>query len=344
MSVAQRSVSKLGIHSQDVYNFGASVKAFFSKFSKVDWVSFASCAALFALTLIPVFFDVNTTGGWLRTALISFVALTISTVVLAQIGARESDKDLANDVETLRSLVDSKAETLKSLLESTVDQDAVHEIPAGHIRKVLGEMLGSSKEWYFRGGSARWQREHVLPALAQVTDRPVQYKVQVISPFDSELCSKYAVYRRKSRPDDERADPKRIQMELLAFIYAVVVWASRSKIAPHITLLHRFSPFRLDGNSESFLITVADPHRNGLRTKAGNWYHAALLDEFEFEAGYATPLELPAEASDAEGITDVKRFFMRVRELNQEATTNWKEEYTDEEWGEIFAFAGTTNV
>lgn len=309
------------------------MKAFFGKFSKVDWISFASCATLFALTLIPVFFDVNTTGGWLRTALISFVALIISTVVLAQIGARESDKELARNVETLQSLV-----------ESAVDQNAVHEIPAGHIRRVLDEMLGSSKEWYFRGGSARWQREHVLPALARVTDRPVQYKVQVISPFDSELCAKYAAYRRKSRPDDERADPQRIQMELLAFIYGAVVWTSRSKIVSHITLLHRFSPFRLDGNSESIVITVADPHRNGLRTRVGNWYHAALLDEFEFEAGYATPLILPAEASDAEGIPDVKRFFMRVRELNQEATANWNEDYTDEEWGKIFEFAGTTNA
>ncbi|PVE17769.1 hypothetical protein DDA93_09780 [Arthrobacter sp. Bz4] len=309
------------------------MKAFFSKFSKVDWVSFASCVALFALTLIPIFFDVSTTGGWLRAALISLVALTISTVVLAQISARESDKVLAGNVRTLQSLV-----------SSAVDQNAVHEIPAGHIRHVLDEMLGSSKEWYFRGGSARWQRECVLPGLAQVTDRPVQYKVQVISPFESDLCDKYAVYRRKSRPDDERADPVRIQMELLAFIYAAVVWASRSKIVPHITLLHRFSPFRLDGNSESFLITVADPKCNGLRTKAGNWYHASLLDEFEFEAGYATPLTLPMEASDAEGVADVKQFFQRIRELNHDATVNWKEDYTDEEWGKIYDFAGTSNA
>lgn len=306
------------------------MKRIFSDFSKIDWVSFASCVVLVALTLIPIFWDVSTTGGWLRAALVSLGAVTISTMVLAQISARESDKLLAGNVEELQSLV-----------ESAVDRDAVHEVPAGHIGHVLEEMLDSSKEWYFRGGSARWQRESVLLGLAKVKDRPVQYKVQIISPFETSLCEKYARYRKKSRPDDDRADPNRIQLELLAYVYAVVVWASRSKIAPHITLLHRFSPFRLDGNSESFLITVADPNRNGLRTNTGNWYHAALLDEFEFEAGYATPLKLPSDASDSDGVEGLKRFFEQLRELNPEATENWSPGYTIEDWKMILELAGT---
>lgn len=310
------------------------MKNFFASFSKFDWVSFASCVILVALTLIPVFWDVSTAGGWLRSALISLGALSISTIVLAQISARESDQKLTGEVAELQSLV-----------ESAVALDAVREVPAGHIHHLLREKLESSKEWYFRGGSARWQREAVLPALAKVTDRPVQYKVQIISPFESGLCDKYAIYRRKSRPDDERADPKRIQLELLAFIYAVVVWASRSKIAPHVTLLHRFSPFRLDGNSESFVITVADPERNGLCTNAGNWYHASLLDEFEFEAGYATPLTLPLEAVDTDGVANVTQFFKQLRELNRDATASWKsEDYTDKDWEMIFDLAKTTNV
>lgn len=205
-------------------------------------------------------------------------------------------------------------------------------------------MLSSSKEWYFRGGSARWQRESVLPGLAKVKDRPVQYKVQIISPFEADLCRKYANYRKKSRPDDDRADPKQISFELLAFIYAAVVWASRSKISPQITLLHRFLPFRLDGNSESVLITVADPGRNGLRANAGNWYHASLLDEFEFEAGYATPLTLPSEAFDSNGVDDVIQFFKELRELNPDATASWDSSYEQEEWRKVFELAKTANA
>lgn len=220
----------------------------------------------------------------------------------------------------------------------------MHEVPAGQIRAELERMLDSSKEWYFRGGSARWRRETVLPKLAQIRDRPVEYHIQIISPFESELCDKYALYRRKSRPDDERGDPKQISYELLAFVYATAVWASRSKISPHITLLHRFSPFRLDGNSASFMITVADTEKNGLKTNAGNWYHASLLDEFIFEAGHATHLKLPTESVGGAGIQDLKIFFEKICDLNPEVTKVWNQNLSDEDCRRIFDLSGISNA
>lgn len=182
----------------------------------------------------------------------------------------------------------------------------------------------------------------MLPKLATVTDRPVSYKVQVISPFEQDLCDKYALYRKKSQPGDPRGDSRQIRLELLAFIYATVVWQSRSKITANVTLLHRFSPFRLDGNSESFIITVADINKNGLRTRQGNWYHSSLLDEFEFEAGYATRLTLPPEAGDARGSKDVEEFFNELARLNPVATAHWQHGFVDADWSEIFELSGTT--
>lgn len=303
--------------------------SYFRRFKIADWVTFVLCCALPVLTLFPIFLDVPSTGGWLRTALISLGAATLSAIVLSQIDAREVDKNLSTEISNLRSL-----------MESTVEQAAVHEIPANQVKAELDRLLDSTNEWYFRGGSARWQREAVLPRLAKIRDRPVVYKIQIISPFDADLCSKYANYRRKSRPEDDRSDPRRISYELLAFLYAVSTWASVSKISPSVTLLHRFSPFRLDGNSESIFITVADLSKNGLRTNAGNWYHASLLDEFEFEAGHSTPFMLPDEVPEAVGVQGLKNFCFRLRELNVQATSGWSEPTSEADWALIYRISG----
>lgn len=309
------------------------MKTYFRRIAKADWVTFTLSFALFALTLLPMLVDVPSTGGWLRSLLITLGAATLAAIVLSQIGAREVDKSLSEEVDSLKALV-----------KSAVSVTAVHEVPAGQIRTELEQMLEFSKEWYFRGGSARWQRETVLPTLAQVRDRPVEYRIQIISPFEPALCEKYALYRRKSRPDDERVDPKQISIELLAFVYAVAAWSSKSKISPRITLLHRFSPFRLDGNLESFMITVADASKNGLKTNAGNWYHASLLDEFLFEAGHATQLELPAETVGAQGISDIKDYFSKLCVQNPDVTAGWDQATSDDDWQQIFDLAGVEHA
>lgn len=306
---------------------------FFRRLSRLDWISLGLSVAFVLLTILPMTPLVSLGEAWHTALLISAAAVTLSTIVVAQIYARESDRTLNSDVSSLESLV-----------RTSLTPDGVREVQSNEIREELDRMLSNCNEWYFRGGSARWQREAVLPRLARITDRPVDYKVQIISPFEAELCEKYASYRRKSQPGDPRGDAKQISIELLAFIFATSVWQSRSKIAPEITLLHRFSPFRLDGDSSSFMITVADTKKNGLRTSAGNWYHASLLDEFAFEAGYATRLELPTEASDTDGPAGVKAFFEEVRSLNPEATSTWAADYDDTEWDTILRIGGTTNA
>ncbi|MGI9821941.1 hypothetical protein [Agromyces sp. Marseille-Q5079] len=309
------------------------MKRFFGAFSKLDWITFVFSVIFVLLTFVPLLPFAKVTDPWFLGTVIALGAATLSAIVLAQIDARETGKSLSTDMHGLQSLV-----------VSSVDRDAVHEVPSQQIRDELNSLLEGSTEWYFRGGSARWQREAVLPKLAAVTDRPVHYKVQIISPFEDELCDKYALYRQKSQPGDPRGNSRQIRLELLAYIYATVVWQSRSKIRADVTLLHRFSPFRLDGNAGSFIITVADVNKNGLRTKQGNWYHSSLLDEFEFEAGYATHLDLPSDAGDTRGWKDVAEFFDELVRLNPRATSNWDHGFKDSDWGEVFELAGTTRT
>lgn len=304
------------------------MKTFFRKFARTDWVTFILTIGLVLSTLLPIFFDVDSAGGWLRNLIISLAAATLSSIVIGQIENGSRDRVLSAELQVVQGA-----------LQRAIPVDAAYEVPAKAIGEELDEMLQSSSEWYFRGGSARWQRTAVLPRLAQIRDRPVTYRIQIISPFQVELCDKYASYRLKSRPNDLRANPKQIRLELLAFIFATAVWSSRSKIMPDIALLHRFSPFRLDGNSNSFMITVADIDKNGLRTNIGNWYHASLLDEFMFEAGNATTLTLPLGAVSFGTSHDVEVFFEELTKLNPLLPAAWRGAYDQSDWRTILDLA-----
>lgn len=306
------------------------MRTFFTKLSKVDWIALVLCLVFVLLTILPMTPLVSLGEPWHVAVLISCGAVTLSSIVIAQVHARESDKDIADHMSGL-----------ELLMRNSISPGAVREIASSKIQGELEGMLQRCSEWYFRGGSARWQREKVLPSLARIKDRPVTYKVQIISPFEADLCEKYARYRQKSQPGDDRGDAKRISLELVAFLYAVTVWQSRSKIVPEVTLLHRFSPFRLDGDSQNFIITVADLQKNGLQTCAGNWYHASLLDEFEFEAGYATSISLPPDVKDASGADGLEYFLEEVCRLNPAATEKWTPNYSDVEKAEIVRISGT---
>src|SRR5690606_6695601 len=123
------------------------MRKFFSKFTLSDWLTFALGTLLFALTVVPIFVDAPWVEGWLSSALISLGAATLGALVLGQIAGRENDQDLNGQLSSI-----------KSILETSVTDSAVHEIPAGQIGAELETMLRSASEWYFRGGSARWQR------------------------------------------------------------------------------------------------------------------------------------------------------------------------------------------
>lgn len=307
------------------------MKKFVSRLSKTDRATLLSLVVIAALAIAPALWDMSD-AIWVRSAMIALAASSVSAIVLGQMNAREESGRIGNDVGKILELVDS-----------SISEGAAREVPSSQIAPMLDEMLSAASEWYFRGGSARWQRQAVLPALARIKHHPVDYRVQIISPFDEELCAKYAVYRGKSRPGDERADPVRIQLELLSFIYASAVWSSKSKIVPRFTLLHRFSPFRLDGNSSRFLMTIADPASSGLTTARKNWFHSALLDEFEFEAGYATALHLPQSASDSSP-DDVRVFFEQLCKLNPEATGEWSSQLPELDWSGILELAETKST
>lgn len=284
-----------------------------------DWISILLGISYIVVALVSTSLDI------LNGIVLPLGAIVLSIIIFSQIAVRDDASEAKKSLDGLRDAV----------LANTI-RNAVHEVPSGDIRGTLENMLDNSSEWYFRGGSARWQREAVLPALAANSARKIPYKAQIISPFDQKLCTEYAEYRKKSRPDDRGTDWKSIQIELLSFIYAASYWSSLSRVTPEIHLLHRYSPFRLDANSQSAVVTIADQKKNGLRANSGNWYYTSILDEFESEIRDSAALSIPVLTEGVTSVQSVINFLRDLAEQNGAVAKDWPADFSEIEMEMIY--------
>lgn len=179
----------------------------------------------------------------------------------------------------------SKTDTLRESVDELVTSRSPYTVNGTSIGIELREMLKSADAWKFRGGSGRWQRSHVLPALASGTKLGSRYEMLILDPSREALCSAYAEYRTQQRQNTldgvSQTDLSSIRSELLACVFAVAWYKKRSRIDPSVHLVQSFSPLRQDISPLRAAITTADMTEPGLFVPRKAWYYAALVDEFD---------------------------------------------------------------
>lgn len=266
--------------------------------------------------------------------LASFAAVLSALTVLVIV-----DRNSIHDARTAMSAVAEAVGRVESVTESILARTSIREIAPDIIGAELTRLLGGASEWRFRGGSARWQRTHVLPALAKFRDRDVPYQALILSPFDAALCGRYAEYRSRSR-EPEKVDGESVQRDLLSFIYAAAVWARTSRIVPEIGLITTYSPLRVDGSADAMVVTVADKSRAALRAEADGWYFVSLKDEFNLHK-QTSPLSLPAAEpmSDANNVKAVSDFFSALLAQNSGLDPLALASFDDERWSDVLTRA-----
>jgi hypothetical protein len=144
----------------------------------------------------------------------------------------------------------------------------------------LTEMLDLAKEWSFKGGSGRWQRERVLPQLSRERNRSVPYRMLILDPTEHGLCQQYADYRNKNRVDGALSTAESVRNELLACIVAGAWYSKNTRIAAEVYLAQTYSPLRQDMSAEMVAVTVADQSQSGLFVPSSSWYYESMTDEF----------------------------------------------------------------
>ena len=214
-----------------------------------------------------------------RVAVFVFCALFILVLVERQAARHREETRDANRAAMASNLRDIDRNL------ALLRKGQITEVPADDIGARLTELLDSASGWYFRGGSGRWQRSNVLPALARLTDRDVPYVMQILNPTDPELCVRYASYRARQRPPEVRRQgedqPETVRDDILACIYAAAWYRFRTRLQTEVYLQPLYSPLRLDIGTSGLMATVADPKAPGLLGKPDGWYYQSVLDEIK---------------------------------------------------------------
>lgn len=191
---------------------------------------------------------------------------------------------IRDNAERLR---DERHDQLLNQISQFVKEADLRQVPSAEINALLTAELGRTSGWWFRGGSGRWFRRTVLPALAE-RRVPQPVSIQILDPRDEHLCARYASYRSQQRDPadirDNESDPRAIQTDLLACILSARVHASHSRITEDIVLLRTYSPMRIDMGSSMLLATVASQTAPALMARQQSFFYRSIKDEFESAA------------------------------------------------------------
>ena len=218
---------------------------------------------------------------------ITVVAIAASLIFLQarlrRMDATVATKSDVNGITGLIQKVDVDLAAYAQRAEEFARRGAPNQVDGPLIGRELDLLLANpdATTWKFRGGSGRWQRDVVLPALSKIRDREVVYKMLILDPREDHLCALYARYRNTHRQDAPIETTESIRMQLAACIVAAV-WASlRSRVKAEIRLSQVYSPMRLDLGDSGAMMTVSDPDQPGLMVTSDSWLYRALNDELE---------------------------------------------------------------
>lgn len=200
------------------------------------------------------------------------IALALAALLLTtQFGILRSGVESEKDRKTLAV----ELSHFQSRLRGFGFEIAAHDIPV-----TMTQALAGATRWSFSGGTGSWQREAVLPHLALIRDRAVPYHVQLVDPRDDALCSAYAEYRSRSGRTTATTS-QHIQLEVFAFIYAVCIYASCSRVEPIVSLLQDYSSLRFDIGDADLFVTAASALEPCLRFPKTHWMYKYVVDQIE---------------------------------------------------------------
>jgi hypothetical protein len=256
-----------------------------------DAVSVALLIAIAATSVLDLFGAISVSGDFLSRSAIAIGSLLALQYIVSQ-RERRSAASVLNDLN----------ERVEGLIASREERAAVLEIESPLIRDKLEDLQDGSPFWYFRGGSGRWQRSSVLPALAKNRASSTEYLMQIVDPTDEALCARYAEYRSKQRSVEvSRANegrPEVVRDDLLACIYAAGWYGARSRVGARVFLNRLYSPVRIDIAAEGLMLTVADRKASGVFAPNGSWYYKSIVDEMREALAELPEIILPSGGED----------------------------------------------
>jgi hypothetical protein len=176
---------------------------------------------------------------------------------------------------------------------------------------------------YVRTG--RHFRAEILPILIDKARRnrlPMKIEVILLDFRDTDICDKYAAYRRAASFDHQLWDRTYVQTEVMSTIVALSKAANELAALIHIELFlsSRLSTFRIEGSSQEIIVTREDPKDMAAHYRHSHRDHAAFLTEFKWVREAATQVKRGKEFSLPATLTEMFGKHAVVAELEDRAT------------------------
>jgi hypothetical protein len=160
-------------------------------------------------------------------------------------------------------------------------------IYANEIGDQLERAMRGSDVWWFMGASGRYFRSVTLDcitAAARKGTSSCHVIALVLDPQNSDLCEKYAQYRRSLKSASNQTwTCQRVQEEVLGTLLRTLhVKDNYPQLRLELGLRSSFSTFRYDLSSSHVIITKEDPQSPGMRCAAPGYYYSAYRGEINF--------------------------------------------------------------
>jgi hypothetical protein len=175
-------------------------------------------------------------------------------------------------------------------------EEDIAAIQPWNIHELLQTPLADTKNYWFRGRSARFMRSEVMPALDAAGRREsVLRTLHMLLPDPTEtlMLADYAHYRGSLQDVKGIWNAARIQNEILATIISAARRANTNHFFDvKIHLKSDFALFRLDMSDDRLIMTREDPKWPGIVCSSRSKFYASYHEEFRNEASRAKSLDL----------------------------------------------------
>jgi hypothetical protein len=177
---------------------------------------------------------------------------------------------------------------LKLVMPSNLIRSSISLVDPRDLKACLEDFLKNTYEFTYYGHLGRWTRSVTLPFLAKESrsrNSSIYISLIIINPNDSEVCSKYALYRKglmSASNGNEIWTADFVRVELIATIISGFYWAGKESLLKiEVSLVNQFSVFRYDFSSNGVIVTTEEAKHPALMCDNTSPYYATYREDVE---------------------------------------------------------------
>jgi len=196
----------------------------------------------------------------------------------------------------------------------------VSVVESGNLKYALEEELKDTKEFWYRGHTARWSRSVTFSKLAKSArkdKRTIRIFLIILDPNSDAVCESYANFQNKFGQSKNNIEPLKheIRLELLATILSAYAWANKEPLLKiSIGLWDKLSLFRVDLSDSAAIITKPDIDEPALSFPAGTRFFMSFREDLQ--VSYSQSRVLPEKKSNIRfgnlSPKNLKQFFANI--------------------------------